>query len=326
MSVFANHATDIIFDTRTGAIKNAALHERLALWALRIATTLLEPLHLFGITYIARAVRKVLPSKKSIKLILNDDSIMRIDYCDAYWTPLLKPKFEYEGAVLKFIKTFKSTPYAFIDGGANHGYWSVLASSKSFGAHKAVAIEAASDTFEHLNQNRELNAGRFVVMNRAIGATTGEHVRVYGAKHEARTIVPSQGAKPILDCQSISLDDLADHLHFGGNDNLIVKLDVEGMEVIAMNAAKRLMAKDSVFLYEDHGSDASHEATSNAISNLGMRVFWFGDKTPVEIVDAQELTAIKKSKRFGYDLAATKSAFWLKHLDELLDNKQAVPA
>lgn len=323
MSAFADHATDIVFDTRSGRMENAELHERFALWSLRIATTLLEPLHLFGISYVARAVRTVLPSKKSIKLILNEDSVMRIDYCDAYWSPLLKPGFEYESAVLKFLNAFNGVPFAFIDGGANHGYWSVMASSKALGSHQAVAVEAASDTFEHLEQNRALNADRFVAINRAIGATSGEHVRVYGTKHEARTIVASERAKPILDCQSISLDDVSVLAAFEGAKNFIVKLDVEGMEVTAMNAATRLMKEDSIFLYEDHGSDAAHEATNNALTHLGLRVFWFGDRTPVEIVTIKALAKIKKSKRFGYDMAATKSAFWLNLVDTHITQSKA---
>ncbi len=318
MSAFADHATDIVIDTRTGRIENAALHEKAALLSMRFIVNLLRPFHLFGMSYAARLVRTILPSKKSMKFVLNDDSIMRVDYCDAYWICLVVPNHVYEPVMTNFINAFKDTPYAFIDGGANHGYWSILVSSKSYGANKAVAIEAASDTYSQLEENRTLNADRFITLNRAIGATSGEHVRIYGVKHEARTIVASEGAVPILDCMSISIDDLADDAFFKGLSTYAVKLDVEGVEVIAMNAAKRLMQKDTLFLFEDHGADLTHKATDNAMNNLGLRIFWIGGNKPVEVRHLSQLNAIKKSRRFGYDMAATKSPLWIKRLEQLV--------
>jgi FkbM family methyltransferase len=317
MSTFDNQANDIIIDTRSGRIENAAPHEKLAIWLMRIAVTILKPFHLFGMSYAARLVRKILPSKKSIQFILTGDSRMRVDYLDAYWVCLVVPNHVYEPVMLAFVKAFKEMPYAFIDGGANHGFWSILASSKEYGANKSIAVEAASDTFSQLEENRILNGDRFLSLNRAIGATSGEHVRIYGNKHEARTIVASEGAKPILDCMSVSIDDLADHEFFKGHDSYAVKLDVEGMEIIAMNAAQRLLGKDTIFFYEDHGSDQAHEATRNAMSNLDLRIFWLGTRAPLEIRDLSQLDAIKQSRRFGYDMAATKSPLWISRIENM---------
>jgi FkbM family methyltransferase len=320
MSAFANHATDIVVDTRTGRIDNASLHEKLALWAMRLIVTVLRPFHLFGMSYAARLVRTVLPSKKSIQFVLNDDSIMRVDYCDAYWICLIVPKYVYEPVMTNFIRAFKDTPYSFIDGGANHGYWSILVSSSAYGANQVVAIEAASDTYSQLEENRALNAHRFMTLNKAIGATSGEHVRIYGVKHEARTIVPSEGAVPILDCMSISLDDLADTSFQNGLNSYAVKLDVEGVEIIAMNAAKQLLQKDTLFLFEDHGADRAHKATDNAMNNLGLRIYWIGGDKPIEVRNLSQLDAIKKSRRVGYDIAATNSPLWIKRLEQLMAN------
>jgi FkbM family methyltransferase len=313
----ANFFTDIVIDTRSGRIDNASVHEKLALILMRVIVTILRPFHLFGMSYAARLVRKILPSRKSIKFVLADDSVMRVDYCDAYWVCLIVPNHVYEPVMLNFLTAFKDTPYAFIDGGANHGYWSVLASSKAFGSHKVIAVEAASDTYSQLEENRILNGDRFLSMNRAIGATSNEPVRIYGVKHEARTMVATEGAVPILDCISVSLDDLADDAFFKAEDAYAVKLDVEGVEVIAMNAATRLLQKKTLFFFEDHGSDTSHEATRNAMENLGLRIFWIGGQKPVEIRDLTQLNAIKQSRRCGYDMAATKSDYWLNKLAKL---------
>lgn len=318
MSAFATHANDIVYDRETGRIENALVHERFAIVLMRSAIFMLGPVHLYGISYVARAIRTVLPSKKSIKLTLNRDAIMRIDYLDAYWSQLLSPSLVYEPAVTAFVKAFKDTKYRFIDGGANHGYWSILASTPALGAQNCIAVEAASDTFEHLEQNCTLNGNRFETLNRAIGAASGEQVEIFGTKHEARTIIGSNGAASSLKCETISLDDLGDGASSDPSKKVVVKLDVEGMEVAAMNAATCLLSGDTVFLYEDHGSDRTHASTRNAISKLGLRIFWLGEKQAIEIFDPKELRAIKKSRRFGYDMAATKSAFWLNELERIV--------
>jgi FkbM family methyltransferase len=322
----ANFFSDIVIDTRSGRIDNAALHEKLALLLMRVAVTVLRPFHFLGASYAARILRRIIPSKKSIQFILNDDSRMRVDYLDAYWMFLMARNFHYEADVQAFVEAFKDTPYAFIDGGANHGYWSILTSSKQFGSKKSIAIEAASDTFAQLEENCALNNERFVAMNNAIGATSGEHVRIYGVKHEARTIVATEGAKPILDCMSISLDDVANEPSINGAEAYAVKLDVEGMEISSMNAATTLLGGNSVFLYEDHGSDKLHEVTRNAMDNLALRVFWLGDKNALEITNTDQLNAIKVSRRVGYDFAATKSQFWLSRLENLVKTGTAVAA
>lgn len=314
-------AADIEFDVRTRRLSGAGPLEWLALRSLSVALFFLGPVHHFGFSYVCRLVRAVLPSRRKMVFVLGPDSRMRTDYCDAYWSILLKPGgFSYETENARLMNGCRDIRYGFIDGGANHGYWSVLISGAEGGRKPVVAVEAATDTYDHLADNLALNGNRFVALNRAIGATSGERVLVYGAKHEARSIVqPDADAKPILDAVSISLDDIADHEAFKGVEAFVVKLDVEGVEIPAMEAAKRLMAGNTVFIYEDHGSDMNHETTRHALAEMGLRVFWLGrDASAGEITDARQLDAIKKSRRVGYDFAASKSPFWIERLSALV--------
>jgi FkbM family methyltransferase len=224
----------ILFDIHTGKITGANWHEWLALRLLGLAVRLMRPFHLFGFSYVARTVRTFLPSRRKVIFQLDADSRMLTDYCDAYWSVLLMPGFPYETENANLIASARDVNYGFIDGGANHGFWSALVTGKAAGQKPVVAIEAASDTFDRLEQNRALNNKRFVALNRAIGAVSGERVLIYGAKHEARsTIAPDEKTKPILDCISISLDDVAAHEQFAGVSKFIVKLDVEGVEIAA---------------------------------------------------------------------------------------------
>lgn len=316
---------DITVDTRGGAVVGAALHERAAIGVLRMSAAALRPFHDFGFSYVARFTRKLLPSRKPMVLKLADDSVMRVDYCDAYWSTMLLSSYRYEPWISTLLTDSADVDYGFIDGGANHGYWSILASSAQAGSRPVVAVEAASDTFVHLEDNRQLNGGRFTAINRAIGEVSGQHVLIYGAKHEARTTVaPAQDARPILDCMTITLDDIAAMSEFAGLDKFMVKLDVEGVEIAAFSGAIRLLGGDSVFVYEEHGGDRNHDTTRHALERLGLRVFWLGEGETREIVSLDQLRAIKKSRRFGYDMVASKSPFWLSRLERLV-GRQARP-
>jgi FkbM family methyltransferase len=317
MSAMAG-AGDIVIDTRNGAVEGAAAHERLAITGLRAATAMLRPLHEFGYSYVAGLIRLLLPSRKSMVLRLDDDSLMRVGYCDGYWSTMVLKGYRYEPWTKALLIDSADVKCGFIDCGANFGFWSIFASSKAAGQNPTVAIEAASDTFAHLDDNRLLNGDRFVALNRAIGATSGERVRIYGAKHEARTTVaPSEDAKPILDCETITIDDVAAMPVFAGIDKFIVKLDVEGVEIPAFDGASRLLAGDSAFVYEEHGSDPTHATTRHVLEELKLHVFWLGEGQRGEIRSVDRLSGIKKSRRYGYDMVASASAFWIARLERL---------
>jgi FkbM family methyltransferase len=315
---------DITIDTQSGRVEGAAVHERVALAMLRAAMQILQPFHQFGFSYVARTVRTFLPSERTMVLTLAPDCHMRVSYCDSYWSILLLPSYQYEQSVRSLLAASRDVAYGFIDGGANHGFWSILVSGPEAGGKKAVAIEAASDTFERLEDNRSLNDCRFEALNKAIGATSGKHVLIYGAKHEARsTVAPADGSKPILDCETITVDDIAALPHFAGLEKFIVKLDVEGVEIAAFSGASRLLEGDTVFIYEEHGSDSDHEATRHVLEVLKLRVFWLGHGLLEEITSPDDLRRIKKSRRFGYDMVASRSRFWIERLERLIAGRAA---
>jgi hypothetical protein len=54
---------------------------------------------------------------------------------------------------------------------------------------------------------------------------------------------------------------------------------------------------------------------------LGMQVFWLGREEPAtKILDVKQMDAIKRSRRFGYDFAASKSPFWIERLNAMVQN------
>ncbi|MEM6383688.1 MAG: FkbM family methyltransferase [Pseudomonadota bacterium] len=310
---------DIVVDYRTGAVTGAAPHERLALLGLRIAASLLVPLENLGFSKIAKLVRIVLPSKKMVLMRLDDDALLRVPYCDPYWGSLVRPQQDEHQEINTFVRMMREVPYAFLDCGANYGIWSVRVTGNAAGHKPSVAIEAASDTFGILEANQALNGNRFRIMNKAIGKVSGEHVKIYGEKHEARsTVAPDETSKPILDCETISLNDVAALDDFEGFVTFVVKLDVEGVEIEALEGAQQLIDSDTVVLFEEHGSDPTHEVSDFAMNTLGMRLFFFHNDQVREITELKQIDAIKTSKRQGYDMAGTTSQKWIDRITPLI--------
>lgn len=93
---------------------------------------------------------------------------------------------KYEADVEVALLALADVDFAFVDCGANYGYWSVLVTSARFGGHSAVAIEAAPDTFAWLARNAAANGGQFEVLNSAIAERSGSTVTIRGAKTKAR--------------------------------------------------------------------------------------------------------------------------------------------
>ena len=105
--------------------------------------------------------------QREIVVLLNDDARFAFPFGDGYWSLLLDRSFVYEGEIEQFLRSVADVDYSFVDGGANFGFWSVLASSRPFGSHPVIAIEASSVNAARLARNAELNGGRFKILRRA---------------------------------------------------------------------------------------------------------------------------------------------------------------
>jgi FkbM family methyltransferase len=304
-------------DYRSGRVRGAGGIERCGIMMMQAAASVTLRLDIRGFSWAARAISAALPSRSVVRVMLDDDCAFEMPYGDAYWSLLLLRNAEYEDDMHGVMEAIAPVDYVFVDCGANYGYWSVLVTGKRLGGHAAVAIEAAPDTFAWLNRNAAANGGRFAAMNRAIGDRSGLRVPLYGAKHEARSVVGEDGARPIAEVETLALDDLLARPEFAGGRPIVLKLDVEGVEVAALAGAPRMLERDVLIAYEDHGMDRSHAASAHLAGNLGMRLFAFDRTSGREIVALDELTAIKRHRWVGYDFFATRSPLWVAHLEPL---------
>ena len=303
----------VTYNFRSGSIQDAGTCERIGLELMRIAARILRSVSFVGFSWASRLFRVLFPGHQPIKTVLQDDAIFEFPYGDAYWGRLLCNRELYTQEIDNFLRAIKHVDYDFIDCGANYGYMSVIASSKAYGSKRAIAIEADPHTFELLQTNADHNAKRFDILNKAVFSKGGDIAEIYGTKHEARSILPDGSSGSGNKVETLALDQLlTSWLGKSADKAVIIKLDVEGVEIDAMKGAVKLLERDCLMIFEDHGSDKTHAVTRYFMDELGMQVFASTQSGCEEITDMEYLDHYKTNSRLGYDFIATRSDFWLK--------------
>ena len=304
----------INLDWNSGTVDGANWRERAGLALLRLAAVATRSPERPGFSKMAAGISALFPSDKFIRVQFNEDTVYQFPYGDAYWSVLCAPGFRYEPEIDGFVRRCarENIDYVFLDCGANFGYWSCRTSSQAAGSQRAIAIEASSESYGHAMRNRALNDNRFEAHHRAISDRNGEAVTLFGDhKHEQRSLIATSdndcGTETV---RTVNLDrlqsvDLS-------NEKTVLKLDVEGMEVQALEGGKRCLDGDALVIFEDHGSDREHLTAKAMRDRFGLRIFAgsaSGEFT--EIVDFEQLSRLKTVRRKGYDFFASSSQFWI---------------
>jgi FkbM family methyltransferase len=308
----------IQFDRASGALQGANLWERTAALALVAGSKIASHFSHRGYNSCANLLRKTLP-ERNIAIRLNSDAVFEFPYGDGYWSKLLDRSYSYEDELELLFRDSVDVDYTFIDCGANYGYWSVLVSSKPFGAHKAIAIEPAGQNFPKLANNARVNGSRFDAMKCAIGATRGT-ARLSGTKHEAFSIAGDQSGGE--EVPVIALDDLIDDGKISASGKYLIKLDVEGVEIEAIKGGSRLLQTDSVVLCEEHGSDRAHLVSRYILEQTPLQLMVYDPRSRrlETVTELSILDRIKVSSNVGYNVFGTASAFWQNRINALNAN------
>ena len=305
----------IQFDRASGVLEGANLWERTAALALSTGSKISSHFSHMGYNACANLLRKTLP-ERNIAIRLNEDAVFEFPYGDGYWSKLLNRAYTYEDELELLFEDSVDIDYVLIDCGANYGYWSVLVSSRPYGAHKVIAIEPSAENFPKLANNAHVNGDRFEAMKCAIGAARGT-ARLSGSKHEAFSIAGRTSAGE--EVPVIALDNLIDDLKVAAGGKYLIKLDVEGVEIEAIKGGARLLAADSVILCEEHGNDPDHTVSRYILDQTPLKLIVFDprSKRMETVTELSILDRIKVSTHVGYNVFGTASAFWLDRINAL---------
>jgi FkbM family methyltransferase len=306
----------IQFDRSSGILEGANLWERTAALAFSTGSKISSHFSHFGYNRCANLLRKTLP-ERNIAIRLNDDAVFEFPYGDGYWSKLLNRAYTYEDELELLFEDSGDVDYVLIDCGANYGYWSVLVSSKPFGAHKVIAIEPSAQNFPKLANNARINGERFEAIKCAIGSARGT-ATLSGTKHEAFSIAGAAngGGEKV---PVIALDNLIDDGKVEGGGKYLIKLDVEGVEIEAIKGGMRLLQADSVILCEEHGNDPQHTVSRFILEKTPLKLMVYDPRSNrmETVTELSILDRIKVSSNVGYNVFGTSSLFWEDRINAL---------
>jgi hypothetical protein len=115
--------------------------------------------------------------------------------------------------------------------------------------------------------------------------------------------------------ETITVDDLAAQYFAAHSGPVLIKLDVEGVEVPAMNGARKTLEAGALLIYEDHEKQEGCEATAHVLAMGDMEIWHLGrDNSLVRIESLDRVNALKQS---GFDFFAYKrGTAWSKLFSE----------
>lgn len=254
--------------------------------------------------------------------------VLKVPLSDYYWlTPLLTGG-AYEPEISFILAKVMKSDSAFVDCGANIGWWSLYASTVLRRRDQILAIEASPSMFIRLTETARLNDDRFLCLNAAVWEDTGLPISVTFDErfHSAASVKePSRPGSRREKVTSIRIDDATErYLHPSGG-TLILKLDVEGAEVKALRGAERLLDERTLVIYEDHGKD-SESTVTKAMIRSGFRIFYCDEQLRVHQINSIERAlSFKRNRHKGYNFFACRPSTALHRQLSDLHMQQATP-
>jgi FkbM family methyltransferase len=143
----------------------------------------------------------------------------------------------------------------FVDGGANLGFYSILAAKRAGSGGRVIAFEMMPDTAALLRSNVAANGPLAIEIDeRALSDRDGQSVNasVEPGQHGQASIV-KEGAhgRKVIEVKTVTLDSAL--LGYGPID--LIKLDLEGAEYAALQGAKSVLARTSCVVFESNERD-----------------------------------------------------------------------
>lgn len=291
-------------EARTGKVKGGNLISRLALRSLWHISILLKPLKIRGFWRVARVVSAFSKINERVWVEIKDDVILSVDINDPYWNGLITPYFIYEPELHYILKHLEKVDYVFLDCGANIGYWSCLVTSSYYGKKNSIAIEPSSSNYRLLKKNNEKNGNLFETIHHALSEFNNKTLTLYNlSDHASASLIKKEtldNTSKYEKVQSITIDEVSNK--FNIKKPILIKLDIEGVEIDALKGAIEVLKQMPLIVYEDHGSDTDSVVSEYIMNELGMHVWFIDENGTIEKIDRLGvLKSIKTNKTKGYN-------------------------
>jgi len=267
-----------------------------------------------------RGILNVIASDSEGTIPLGDGAQFAYQLKDPNWAHSSKNIRGYEPELWYIADRFFTPDTILVDCGANAGLWSSYASARIGNPDQIIAVEPGDGILPILHKNQELNGNGFTVLENAIWHKSGEELQFHVQEnHVSSSLVADEERTPMrrIPVQTVCVDDIVEKASAKAPEakNVIIKLDVEGVEIEALKGAQRTVEnKNALIVYEDHGKDPTSKVTEYFLEQ-GLHVYYldahaFGTQAQA-ITDKEQLTSIKTQPKVGYNFIACKpgSAF-----------------
>lgn len=298
------------------------LRARIHFAVIQLASLLTSPIGYRGAGRLLGALARVFGRDGYVVVVPAPGSRVKIGLYDAYWLSALMRDPAYEPETARMLDLVLDGNTAFVDCGANVGWWSVIAAQRIGADGRVIAIEASTTVVARLQENAALNGGSFVAIHAAVWdrsdvellvATDIDRHAWSSVDADIRTTLRASGFREEA-VRSITIDDAVERYVRDPVRRMVLKLDVEGVERQALHGAARVLAGDAVVIYEDHGRDTSHAISAELLSR-GMHIFgWTGAGGPRPLIDLSAIAAVKTSAHHGYNFLACRPGTDSHHL------------
>jgi FkbM family methyltransferase len=274
---------------------------------IKISGFLLKPFNYKGLYRVIKFFNLITAAKlTSVDLGASQRFVFNLN--DPYWSILISKSFTYEEEIIHYkdylLKKIESE-IMFLDLGSNIGYWSIKFSSY-LNSDNVIAVEPnpLNNNIHKLNQY--INDIDYSIIEKAVTSKDGEVAKLVIDNENVTSagsyVSDSTNGKEFIEVETISIPSVLKN--YTENLSWVVKLDIEGAEIDALNFLENYKKNNLYLIYEDHGKDV-YSNLSKYLLNLDYKILYW-KKNRLINVSLEDINKIKKNKKKGYNFLAIK--------------------
>jgi|TARA_Y100000389_G_scaffold197437_1_gene232030 FkbM family methyltransferase len=275
---------------------------------IKISGFLLKPFNYKGLYRVIKFFNLITSVKlTSIDLGAGQKFVFNLN--DPYWSILISKSFTYEEEILhykEYLFEKIESEVMFLDLGSNIGYWSIKFSSY-LNSDNVIAVEPnpLNNNIHKLNQY--INGIDYLIFEKAVTSKDGDVAKLVIDNENVTSagsyVSDSTNGKEFIHVETISIPSVLKS--YPENLSWVVKLDIEGAEIDALNFLENYKKNNLYLIYEDHGKDR-YSNLSKYLLNLDFKILYW-EKNRIIDVSLEDINKIKKNKKKGYNFLAIKA-------------------